>query len=75
MIGSLQEPVIEADDLTLLDGIGPAFATRLNEGGVYTFEKLAQMTPEEIRNTARLQSWQDEPEGWIAEARERIAGN
>ena len=73
VMSSLQEPIKEADDLTLIDGIGPAFANRLNEGGVYTFDELAQMTPDQIRSTARLQSWQGEPEAWIAEARELSA--
>ena len=75
VMSSLQEPVAEADDLTLIDGIGPAFASRLQEGGVYTFEKLAQMTPQQIRSTARLQPWQGEPEAWIAEAQELSAGD
>lgn len=73
VLGSLPEPPEEAEDLTLIDGIGPAFARRLNEGGVYTFEQLARMTPEEIRSKARMQPWQGQPEAWIVKAQE-LAG-
>ena len=73
---SLREPVEETqtvDDLTAIDGIGPAFARRLNEAGVYTYDALARMTSDEVRSKAKMQSWQGEPETWIAEARELSA--
>jgi len=47
-------PAIEAaeeaagDDLTLIDGVGPAYSAALRAGGVTTFEKLSAMTPEAI---------------------------
>ena len=35
-------------NLQAIKGIGPAFAKRLNDAGVQTFEQLAQQTPEDM---------------------------
>lgn len=39
----------EADDLTVIEGVGPAIAAALAAGGVRTFAALAAMPPDEIR--------------------------
>jgi large subunit ribosomal protein L21 len=57
-----------ADDLTQINGIGPAFASRLNEAGITTFADLANQSPEEVREAARIAGGQADPEEWIAEA-------
>jgi predicted flap endonuclease-1-like 5' DNA nuclease len=36
--------------LEVLKGIGPASVKRLNRAGVHTFDDLAQLKPEELRN-------------------------
>ncbi len=36
------------DNLQAIKGIGPVIAKRLNAAGVYTFEELAQLTPDEL---------------------------
>lgn len=36
------------DNLQAIKGIGPVIAKRLNDAGVYTFEELAQLTPDEL---------------------------
>lgn len=36
------------DNLQAIKGIGPAFARRLHEAGIYTFEQLSRLTPEEL---------------------------
>jgi len=36
--------------LEVLKGIGPASVKRLNNAGVHTFDDLARLTPEELRN-------------------------
>jgi predicted flap endonuclease-1-like 5' DNA nuclease len=36
------------DDLQAIKGVGPVFAKRLNEAGVYTFEQMARLTPREM---------------------------
>ena len=61
---------VEADDLTSISGIGPAFARRLNDGGITTFSQLAELSPERIREVAHLSEHQGDPEAWIAQAEE-----
>ena len=39
------------DNLQAIKGIGPVIAKRLNDAGVYTFEELAQLTPDAIHIT------------------------
>ena len=36
------------DNLQAIRGVGPVIAKRLNEAGIYTFEEMAQLTPEEL---------------------------
>ena len=38
------------DDLTILDGVGPAYAAALKAAGVTTFAQLGEMTPEAIED-------------------------
>jgi predicted flap endonuclease-1-like 5' DNA nuclease len=35
-------------NIEAIKGIGPAFAKRLNEAGILTFEQLAQLTPQDM---------------------------
>ncbi|MEA3349913.1 MAG: DUF4332 domain-containing protein [Chloroflexota bacterium] len=37
------------DDLTQITGVGPKYAGVLQDAGITTFARLAEMTPEEIR--------------------------
>lgn len=66
------QPVTEAqtttDDLTKINGIGPAFARRLAQAGVSTYAQLASMTANEVRQRAKLAEWQADPEDWISQA-------
>lgn len=57
-----------ADDLTQINGIGPAFASRLNEAGITTFVDLAKLSPEEVREATKITGGQADPAEWIAEA-------
>lgn len=56
------------DDLTAINGIGPAYARRLAEGGITTFAAIAASTPEHLRRVARAAAMA-KPEEWIAQAR------
>jgi predicted flap endonuclease-1-like 5' DNA nuclease len=56
------------DDLTKISGIGPAFARRLNDAGVTSYNQLAGMTADEVRATAGLSEWQGDPDDWINQA-------
>lgn len=61
----------EKDDLESIKGIGPVFAERLNEAGVYTFEQLAGTSPEHLRQHASPKEFQEvDVDSWIEQARE-----
>jgi predicted flap endonuclease-1-like 5' DNA nuclease len=61
-------------DLTLVRGIGPAYARRLHEANIKTLTDLAQAEPAYLRQVVQLKAWQNaEPEEWIAEAKELAA--
>jgi predicted flap endonuclease-1-like 5' DNA nuclease len=62
----------QKDRLEEINGIGPVFARRLNEAGIYTFAELAELTPERVHDIVHTEEWQKiEPEAWISEARQR----
>jgi predicted flap endonuclease-1-like 5' DNA nuclease len=61
--------ITDRDALDEIHGIGPVFATRLNEAGIYTFDELANLSPSEVREIIDAEEWQElEPEAWIREA-------
>jgi len=43
-------PKTKKEILEVLKGIGPASVKRLNKAGVHTFDELAQLEPEDLRN-------------------------
>lgn len=58
------------DRLERIKGIGAVFARRLNAAGIFTFDQLAGLTPEQVEEIIQAQGWQKiEPEKWIAEAK------
>ena len=69
------EPAVakpQADDLTVIPGIGPAIAERLNALGVRTFAELAAVDPEELAEwIGRRPVTADRVRDWIAEAKKR----
>jgi predicted flap endonuclease-1-like 5' DNA nuclease len=65
------EPQSKADDLTVINGIGPTFARRLNEAGIKTFAQLATTQPEELKIITKVASWQAvDPASWITTAKQ-----
>jgi ABC-type multidrug transport system ATPase subunit len=73
MTPSLQAPA-EVDDLQRVNGIGPVFATRLQQAGIRTLSDLALLSPERIveivasgRTTHLIK-----PQDWIEQARQLI---
>ena len=64
----LDDATQQADDLTKISGIGPAFARRLNDAGVTSYGQLAGMTAEEVRQRTELAEWQGDPDDWISQA-------
>jgi predicted flap endonuclease-1-like 5' DNA nuclease len=67
--GSKPEVKAEPDNLTRINGIGPTFARRLNEAGIYSFAALAAATPEHIREVTKVANWQADPADWIVAAK------
>ena len=62
------------EDLTLIRGIGSAYARRLEAAGIKTLADLASANPIEIAQVVQLKEWQNaEPEKWIAEAKSLAA--
>lgn len=66
-VASTSQPSVP-DDLTAINGIGPAYARRLAEGGITTFAAVAASTPEHLRQVARATAMA-KPEEWIAQSR------
>lgn len=67
-------PESQADDFTLLHGIGPVFARRLYEAGIRTFSQLADTPAETLLTVVQAKNWQKvNPEAWRSEARARTA--
>lgn len=65
-------PVIhQKDNLERINGVGPVFAKRLNNAGIFTFAELATASPERVKEIIDPEEWQKfEPELWIEEARQ-----
>ena len=60
---------IRKDALEDIDGIGPVYAKRLNEAGIYSFAQLAELTAQRVREIINPEEWQKiEPEKWIVQA-------
>ena len=65
-----------ADNLTVLEGIGPKVAKVLNEAGIMSFADLAHADAAKVQdalNAAGLQMMN--PEGWIEQAKLAAAGD
>jgi predicted flap endonuclease-1-like 5' DNA nuclease len=64
------------DDLTLIDGVGPVVAEKLNGLGIWHFDQIAPLGGEELRYLAHHTGFpgRDVAEQWRAEARILAAG-
>jgi predicted flap endonuclease-1-like 5' DNA nuclease len=56
------------DKLEVIGGIGPATARRLNDAGVYTYEQLGKLSPEQLQKISGSNRW--DPNDWIKQANE-----
>ncbi len=58
----------KADNLEIIDGIGPAYAGRLAAAGVETFEALADSSLETLSNAVGGRVSPDRLKSWISQA-------
>ena len=64
------------DDLTLLEGIGPAYATRLRAAGITTFDRLAASDEGTLVAIIGAPAWRRANYGdWIAQAKLAATGD
>jgi large subunit ribosomal protein L21 len=62
----------EAQDLKLINGIGPAYETRLNEVGIYTYEQISKLKAadrEELSAIDGITREKIESEEWVKQAK------
>ncbi len=65
-----EAPAAAADDLTKLNGVGPAAAKKLNDAGIESFAALATLSDEQI---AAIDTIKVKPE-WVEQAKELAQG-
>jgi large subunit ribosomal protein L21 len=70
------EAQAEADDLSLIAGIGPKILNNLNELGYTRFAQIAALTPDEVEKveTAIKSKGRVARDEWIEQAKELMAG-
>ncbi len=67
---------VVGDDLQTLEGIGPAYARRLNESGITTFAQLAETDESTLAGIISAPAWRRINFGnWTAQARLAAAGD
>ena len=65
----------DADDLKKISGVGPALEAKLNGFGVYTFQQIADWTPENVTAFDDLLSFKGriERDNWLEQAKTFVA--
>ena len=64
------EPVTAADDLKIVEGIGPKIETLLNNAGIRTFAQLAASDPDQIKQVLLASGLRlGDPTTWPEQAR------
>lgn len=65
----------DADDLKLINGIGPVFEEKLNELGIYTFEQISKLKAadrDELSAIDGITREKIEEEEWVKQAKELL---
>lgn len=58
------------DELTAIRGIGRIYQWKLRDAGIASYDQLAQITPERLREILEVPAWRKfEPESWIEQAK------
>lgn len=64
------ESVVNTEDLAIIEGIGPGIKNILNDAGILTFEQLANMSSEDLRQILRRSGLRvNNPDTWPEQAR------
>ncbi len=66
-VKDVSEKLTKDQDLTIINGIGPAYAVRLKEANIDTFGKLAKVSVDELVATAKVRP--ELAKSWIAQAK------
>ena len=67
-------PAPAVDDLTRINGIGPAYAQRLHDAGISAFHQVADAAPEELERIIQPAAWQQvDFADWSKQAGELVA--
>lgn len=75
VVAEASAPPPQDDDLTRINGIGPAFQGRLRAAGIHSFAQLAASDPATLRAAVAAPDWQKvQPDRWIEEAGRLAAG-
>ena len=72
---SVAAPAPKSDDLTRIEGIGPKTASILNQAGVTSFQALASLKSEEIKDILRAAKSRGVPTSWPQQAKIAAAGD
>lgn len=60
----------EKDQLQNIDGVGPVYARKLNDAGIYTYTQVANTPIEQLAEIIKPQDWQTvEFDEWVRQAR------
>ena len=65
----------DADDLQLINGIGPVYEEKLNELGIYTFEQISKLKAadrEELSAIDGITRDKIEADEWVKQAKELL---
>ncbi len=65
----------DADDLKVINGIGPAYEKRLNEVGIYTYEQISKLKAadrDELSAVEGITREKIESEEWVKQAKELL---
>lgn len=66
----VQTRSVRRDALVDIEGIGPVFAKRLNDAGIFSFRQLAEQTSERLREIINPEAWQKlDTADWITQAK------
>lgn len=72
----LDAPEGEPDDLSLIGGVGPKIAEKLQALGIYHFRQIAAFTPEDVEKVDAVLNFKGriDREEWVDQAKELAAG-